>query len=118
MKGFKEFPAIQMCINPIDFRKGMYSLSCAIESYFDEKPFSETLFLFTNKSRRNIRAIYWDKTGFAMWSKALEESKFPWPKNGEIKKLSLSHDQLNWILTGIDPWKMKPHKELHYSILT
>ena len=40
MKGYKEFSSIQLCTNPIDFRKGMHSLACAVQSQFDEPPFS------------------------------------------------------------------------------
>ena len=73
MKGFKEFEFIQLCVNPIDFRKGLYRLASAIESEFEESSFSGGLFLFTNRTRKNIRAIYWDKTVFAMWSKSLKK---------------------------------------------
>lgn len=118
MKGYKEFLSIQLYVTPVDFRKGMHSLACTIQNEFEEPPFSGTLFLFTNKNRKNIRAIYWDKTGFAMWCKVLQENSFPWPKKLEDKKLILSQEQFNWILSGINPWKLKPHKELHYSILT
>ena len=117
MKSYKEFSSIQLCVNPIDFRKGMYSLACAVQSQFDEPPFSGSLFLFVNKNRKNIRALYWDKTGFAMWCKALEKNCFPWPKKSDNKKFSLSQEQFNWLLSGIDPWKIKPHEELHYTII-
>ena len=117
MKGIKEFTSIQLCVSPIDFRKGIFSLAAAIENSFDEKPFSGSLFLFTNKSRKNIRAIYWDKTGFAMWTKVLEKDKFPWPKKSESKKIILTQEQVKFILSGIDPWKIKSHKELQYSIV-
>ena len=117
MKGFKEFSSIQLCINPVDFRKGLYSLACAVQNEFDESAFSGSLFLFTNKNKKNIRAIYWDKTGFAMWCKALEKNVFPWPKKSEKKKVILTQEQLSWILKGVDPWKIKPHEELHYSII-
>lgn len=117
MKGFKEFSSIQLCVRPIDFRKGIFSLASAIKNEFDEEPFSGSLFLFTNKNRKNLRALYWDKTGFAMWSKALEKNHFPWPKKVEHRKLILTQEQFNWLLSGIDPWKMKPHSEVHYTII-
>ncbi len=117
MKGFKEFEFIQLYVTPIDFRKGLYSLASAIESEFEESSFSGGLFLFTNRTRKNIRAIYWDKTGFAMWHKALEKNTFPWPKKNPMKKITLSHEQMSWLLNGINPWKMKPHEEIHCTIL-
>ena len=118
MKGYKEFSSIQLCVNTIDFRKGMFSLASAIQSEFEESAFTGSLFLFTNKNKKNIRALYWDKTGFAMWSKALEQNRFPWPKKAEGKKITLTQDQFYWLLSGIDPFKLKPHKTLNYSIIT
>jgi len=118
MKSYKEFTSIQLCVNPVDFRKGLFSLASSIESSFDQKPLAGSLFLFTNKNRKNIKAIYWDRTGFAMWLKALEAKTFPWPKKVEDKTFALTHDQFNWLLSGIDPWKLKPHEELHYEIMT
>ena len=103
MKSYKEFSSIQLCVNPIDFRKGMYSLACAVQSQFDEPPFSGSLFLFVNKNRKNIRALYWDKTGFAMWCKALEKNCFPWPKKSDNKKFSLSQEQFNIIVSNNFP---------------
>lgn len=63
MKSYKEFSSIQLCVNPIDFRRGIFSLASAVEGEFSEPPFSGGLFLFTNKTKKNIRALYWDKTG-------------------------------------------------------
>ena len=57
------------------------------------------------------RHIKWD------WYKALEKNCFPWPKKSDNKKFSLSQEQFNWLLSGIDPWKIKPHEELHYTII-
>ena len=116
MKGYKEFSNIQLCVNPIDFRKGIYSLASSIEDQFLEKPLLGGLFLFTNKSKKNIRAIYCDKTGFAMWSKSLEKNTFPWPKKINHQKFTLTHDQFQWLLSGIDPWKLKPHEEIKSTL--
>ncbi|MCK4866379.1 MAG: IS66 family insertion sequence element accessory protein TnpB [Gammaproteobacteria bacterium] len=50
--------------------------------------------------------MYWDKTGFALWYKRLEQEKFKWPrKNGEAV-LSLTEIQLHLLLDGYDITKM------------
>ena len=45
------------------------------------------------KNRRNIKVVYWDKTGFAMWTKILEKEKFPWPKNNQLNQMTLNQEQ-------------------------
>ena len=38
MKSYKEFSSIQLCVTPVDFRKGLFSLAAGIENYFGESP--------------------------------------------------------------------------------
>ena len=50
--------------------------------------------------------------------KILEKEKFPWPKNNKLNKMTLNQEQFYWILSGINPWKLNPHQELNYSIIS
>ena len=118
MKSYREFSSIYLCVKPVDFRKGIYGLVNLIKYEINNEPFSGSLFIFTNKNRRNIKVVYWDKTGFAMWTKILEKEKFPWPKNNKLNKMTLNQEQFYWILSGINPWKLNPHQELNYSIIS
>ena len=47
--------------------------------------------------------------------KVLEKSKFPWPKDLTTSSVELSGTQLDWLIDGVDIWKIKPHPELKYS---
>ena len=59
--------------------------------------------------------LYWDKTGFALWLKRLEKSRFKWPKNINKDVVELDNQQLSWLLEGYDIAKLKPHKDLVYK---
>ena len=118
MKSYREFSSIYLCVKPVDFRKGIYGLVNLIKYEINNEPENGSLFIFTNKNRRNIKVVYWDKTGFAMWTKILEKEKFPWPKNNKLNKMTLNQEQFYWILSGINPWKLNPHQELNYSIIS
>jgi len=118
MRSLDSFPEIYFCIKPVDFRKGLTSLSVLVEYEFSISPFSNVLFLFINKKKTSIKAVYWDKTGFALWQKILDKEKFSIPINPEQKTFSLTFDEIKWLLSGINPWKVKKHKELSYSILS
>ena len=75
--------------------------------------FGKALFIFANKKRDIIRFIYWDDTGFALWTKTLERQKYRWPKN-MFKNASLvvSHLQLTNLLSGMD---ISSHKKLEFE---
>jgi transposase len=117
MKGLESFPKILFYNGRVDFRKRRKSLACLVESQLKEDPFSETLFFFLNKRKDCVRALYWDKTGFAMWEKELEKEKFLLPKKCAGEKLYLSANQVEWLLDGVDIWKIKKHKKLDFSSL-
>ena len=98
-----------------DFRKSIDGLCAIIQGEMALSPFSNYIFLFCNKNRSKIKVLYWDKTGFALWYKRLEKEKYRWPKMMEEKNISLTSQQLDWLLDGYDFWKMKPHQKLDYE---
>lgn len=115
MKALSQFPCILLSRDPIDFRKGRKSIAAFVQSVMNENPFNDTLYIFVNKRHDCVKALYWSKTGFAMWEKGLEKDRFPWPKKVAVDKIVITHQQAEWLLDGIDILKIKPHKEVHYS---
>ena len=61
-------------------------------------------------------ASIWEDNGFVLYYKTLAEEKFKWPK-GEMETVSLTGQQLNWLLDGFDLNAMKGHKKLHFESL-
>jgi RNA-directed DNA polymerase len=47
----------------------------------------------------------------------LERHRFHWPRHLEQSVVTMSVEQLNWLLDGYDVWRMKPHEALHFSVL-
>jgi len=116
MRSICSFPRVLIFRSYVDFRKRRRSLAAIVQDEIKEDPFSSTLFLFLNRRRDCIRALYWDKTGFAMWEKQLEKEKFPWPRLLPREgSMILQNQQVEWLLAGVDFWKLKPHAELEYS---
>lgn len=106
--------AIYLCRDPVDFRKGINGLSVLVEGTLKYDPFSRNLFCFVNKRRSQIKVLYWQRTGFCLWLKRLEEERFRWPFHLEGPVIELDEAQLRWLLDGLDLKHLKPHRSLEY----
>ena len=95
-----------------DLRKAVNGLATIIEQEMAGEPFSGNVYLFCNKDRKLLKAIYWEKNGFWLSQKRLEKEKYPWPETGEAAR-ELSSEEWSMFLRGIDFFKA--HKELHYK---
>ena len=99
---------------PIDFRKSHRGLSAIVECELGHNPFEGYLYAFTNKQRNKIKCLFWEDNGFVLYYKSLAEEKFKWPK-GDEESLTLTGQQLNWLLDGFDISAMQGHKKLQYE---
>ncbi|MDR2972305.1 MAG: IS66 family insertion sequence element accessory protein TnpB [Bacteroidales bacterium] len=95
-----------------DMRKAVNGLSVIVQENMKQDPFSGSVYLFCNRERKLLKAVYWDKSGFWLSQKRLEKDKFPWPQDASEAK-ELTGDQLQMLLIGIDFFKA--HKELFYK---
>ena len=113
---------IYLAQEPVDFRLGINGLSTMIEATLRFDPFSRNLFCFTNKRRNQIKVLYWQRSGFCLWLKRLEEEMFKWPahlsplvsETARPPVVALSQDQFLWLLEGLDLRHLKPHRALEY----
>lgn len=101
MKMFVEVPDVYLCQQFVDFRKSINSLAALVETELELNVLSGAVFVFCNKTKDKLKILYWDKTGFALWYKRLDKDKFKWPQL-KIDILSLSEQQLHWLLSGFD----------------
>ena len=66
-------------------------------------PYSGHLFVFANKRRDRLKILYWDRDGFAIWYKRLEEGTYGMPVTAEGEgHVELSAAELHAVLAGID----------------
>jgi transposase len=93
-------------------RKAVNGLSSIIQEKMEQNPLSGSVYIFCNRERRLLKAIWWDKTGFWLCQKRLEKDKFPWP-NDEQEAEELTVDQVTMLLSGIDFFKA--HKAIMYK---
>ena len=96
---------------PTDMRCGFNKLSMLTESFMQKDPLSGYLFVFFNKIGDKCKILFWDRTGFVIWYKRLEEGTFERLKCPQ-KTASIEVDvaKLSWILEGIDLFKARRRK--------
>lgn len=58
-----------------DLRKGIDGLARMVQQQFELDPFTNTLFLFCGRRRDRIKGLYWEKDGFILLYKRLEQEK-------------------------------------------
>lgn len=107
-------PKVFLYRDPIDFRKACRGLAAIVELELGNNPFDGALYVFINRQRNKIKCLFWETNGFVLYYKALAEEKFKWPKHDE-KVITLTGQQINWLLDGYDIAKMKPYKKLYFD---
>ena len=69
---------------PIDFRAGLNSLVTLVERSMQLDPFARAVFAFHNRARNRVKLLLYDRTGFWMLMKRLEEDRFAWPNRPQV----------------------------------
>jgi len=84
--------------SPTDMRFGIYSLAGLVRNELGFDPSGGDVFVFLGKRLNQIRLLQWDRDGFAMYVKKLEQGTFEWPKGEDI---SITSQQLTLLLQGV-----------------
>lgn len=100
---------------PVDFRKQINGLSVIVQEGLSLDLFSARCFVFTNRQYNRIKILYWYRNGFCLWMKRLEKDKFSWAKNITTDTVTITVEELHWLLEGFDIWQKPPHQTLHYA---
>ena len=106
---------VHLCRDAVDFRKAINGLSIVVAEELELDPFSAHVFGFCNRRCDQVKLLYWERNGFVLWQKRLEKDRFPWPRDEGEEILTVTGRELNWLLDGIDVFRLRPHKELSYT---
>ena len=83
-----------------DMRKSINGLSMIVESSFNLDPFDGALFVFCNRNRDRCKILEWDGDGFWLYFKRLEKGHFRWPTPGADVTMTLTGEELSYLLGG------------------
>ncbi|MGC8495529.1 MAG: IS66 family insertion sequence element accessory protein TnpB, partial [Syntrophobacteraceae bacterium] len=64
------------------------------------------LFVFINRRATQMKVLYWDRTGFCLWAKRLEQGRFlsDWQK---VTPREMDWTGLKLMLEGIEPGHLR-----------
>lgn len=107
---------IYLCTASTDMRKGFDSLAALVREGLGYDPLSGHLFLFVGQHKDRLKLLYWDKDGFALWYKRLEEGTFRLPAAKKVgASVELKASELAMLLAGIDLTSIKRRKRFARS---
>lgn len=114
MIGINPSTPIYLCTMPCDMRKSFTGLCGMVINFMDQHPGSGHLFVFVNRPCDKMKILLWDRNGFWLFYKRLEQGCFQLPSFSvhPESSISISYDQLIMILEGIDISSIKRRKRL------
>lgn len=109
-------PSIRLYLSlaPADMRRSVDGLSALVRSACGEEPLSGHLFLFRNRRGDRLKALWWDRNGYALWYKRLERGRFSFPPVSE-GRVVISPETFQLLVGGLSLerlWKSDKYRHL------
>jgi len=102
---------VYLCTSTTDMRKGFDTLAVLVRDGLGCDPMSGHLFLFVGRRRDRLKILYWDRDGYALWYKRLEQGTFRMPvAKPDAASIELKASELAMLLEGIDLRRIKRRK--------
>ena len=86
---------------PAAMRRSFDGLAAMTERILERDPFSGHLFVFRNRRGDRVKILYWDRSGYCLWYKRLEEGTFRFPER-PAKSVEVEASELALLLEGFD----------------
>ncbi len=91
---------IFVAVGATDLRKSFDTLSVLVKEVLRQDPLSGHLFAFFNRRKDRVKLLVWDRSGFWLFYKRLEEGTFSIPGTGTSVEISVR--DLLLVLEGIE----------------
>jgi transposase len=96
---------------PTDMRKGFDGLSTLVESELGMSPLRGDLFIFLNRRATQVRILFWDRDGYCVLAKRLEQGTFRRVKAADGGAgVEIDAGELAMLLEGIDAKQVRRRK--------
>jgi transposase len=106
--------SIYVASERVDFRKAINGLAALVLEHFAKAPQDGSVYVFYNGDYTRVKCLFWDKNGFVLYHKRLERGRFKL-KGRREEVMSISQEQLSWLLAGLDFCLMDEFSHLNYT---
>lgn len=91
---------------PADMRCSFNGLQALTRQGLGQNPLDGSLYVFVNRRGTQMRVLYFDRSGFCVWSKRLEAGRFisDWRT---VHTREMNWTQLKLLLEGIEPARQR-----------
>lgn len=94
---------VYLASGAVDGRKGAGGLMALVQGVLKEDPYSGHAFVFLGRRSDLVKVLLWDRGGFVLLCKKLEQGRFKLPKvDAGAHSIHLSGVQLSMLLDGMD----------------
>lgn len=105
---------IWLCTQPTDMRKSFDGLSAQVRRQLGYDPLSGHYFVFVNRRKTQMKILYFEPSGFCVWTKRLEQGQFA------VRACANGHRALSWtdlqlIIEGIEVKKIRHFKRYQHA---
>ena len=102
MIGISEHTKIYLYAEPVDFRKGFDGLTGIVTTSLGQQVTDGSLFLFVNRRRDRIKALWWETGGLTLWYRRLEQGTVELPKpQGDQRHVRIDNVELAMWIAGV-----------------
>jgi transposase len=109
---------VYLACGSTDMRKSINGLVLIVQECFHKNPFEGTLFVFCNRQRNKIKILRWEHSGFWLYYKRLEKTRFKWPTScQEGTGMTVTERELLWLLDGLSLDQRSAHKEVRERVI-
>jgi len=93
---------IYVASQPVDFRLSLNGLSTLIQQDKQTHIHDGSVYVFYNRAKDKLKCLFWDRNGFVLYYKRLDNTKFKFKLMSENVN-TITADELEVIMAGYDP---------------
>jgi transposase len=116
MLTFPSSVRLYLATSPTDLRKGFDGLSTLVESELGLSPLRGDLFIFLNRRATQVRILFWDRDGYCVLGRRLEQGTFRRVRAADGGAgVEIDAGEFAMLLEGIDAKQVRRRKRYKRS---